>query len=307
MKRFVDTEIFEKEWFMDLEPRLKVLTQLIFLKCDAVGVWDPNWKLASFYVGEKVTAEDLQKIDHGRQFEVLEDGKVFIPDFCKFQYGELRSTNKPHLKYISMLKEHGLLYRVKQHRDNPAQPDDTSKEGGEHLKNNSKNIGVCKGYARGMNTPEEKEKEKEKEKEENKGGARGKEAPSQNGLIDPDTGKIPHRVAIPKLKENRRWREQTLTHLKNMFGHHLTQKDWEAWIDRFFQEKALEPDHERDGIVAYQKWFVNWLRVQLKYQSEKKAVGQHHAARRDPWVDEDGDQLSAYGTKQKNLPYMKRV
>lgn len=184
------------------------------------------------------------------------------------------------------------------HEGEAASPD-------KEFENKAENKGVSKGYGYPLDTPEEKEKEKEEEKD--KGGARGKEAPAQNALIDPATGKIPHRVAIPKLKENRRWREQTLTHLKNMFGHHLTQQDWESWIDRFFQEKALEPDHERDGVVGYQKWFVNWLRVQLKYQTEKKAVGQHHAARRDPWVDEDGDQLSAYGTKQKNLPYMKRV
>lgn len=286
---------------MDLKPRLKVLTQLIFLKCDAVGVWDPNWKLASFYVGEKVTAEDLQQIDQGRQFEVLEDGKVFIPDFCKFQYGELRSTNKPHLKYISMLKEHGLLDRVKQHRDNPAQPDDTSKNSNESLKNIAKNKGVPKGYAYPLDTPEEKEKEKEEEKD--KGGTRGKEGVSN--LIDPDTGTIPHEVALEKMLSQHQFRDRNLVHLDKMFGHKLTSQDWEDWLREFFKQKALEPDNERDQIVGYQKWFINWLRSQLKYQQQNQAVGKHHAAQRDPWKDQEGDQLSAYGTKQKNLPYMK--
>ncbi len=302
MKRFVDTEIFEKEWFMDLEPRLKVLTQLIFLKCDAVGVWDPNWKLASFYVGEKVTAQDLEQIDQGRQFEVLPDGKVFIPDFCKFQYGELRDTNKPHLKYISMLKEHGLLDRVKQSAQNCAQPDDNKISNAN--KNRGENIGVSKGYGYPLDTPEEKEKEKEKEKEEDQRGSGGKTGVS-NPLADPDTGMIPHQVAQEKLIEGRRFREQSLTHLQNMHGHRLSQADWKAWVERFFREKALEPDSLKPGIVEYQKWFINWLRVQLKYQDEKKAVGQSH--NRDQYRDAEGNQLSAYGHKQENLPYMKKI
>jgi hypothetical protein len=116
-KRFVDTELWDKVWFMNLTLKLKCLTRFVYDKCDASGVWSPNWILASAYIGEPVSVKDLATLKN--QFEVLPDGKVFVVDFIRFQYGELSDKCKPHQKVISLLKKHGLFERVSKGYTNP--------------------------------------------------------------------------------------------------------------------------------------------------------------------------------------------
>jgi hypothetical protein len=68
-KRFFDTELDDKEWFMTLSCRLKCAVQYLFRKCDATGVWEPNYILATAYVGEGgFTEQEILSIDGGRQF-----------------------------------------------------------------------------------------------------------------------------------------------------------------------------------------------------------------------------------------------
>lgn len=112
-KRFVDTELWQKEWFQDLSLKEKILIKYIFENCDCAGVWNGNFKMASFIIGEKVSIEDLEAINKKKhQFDILNNNNIFVSDFIKFQYGELSEKCKPHTKVISMLKHYGLYERV---------------------------------------------------------------------------------------------------------------------------------------------------------------------------------------------------
>lgn len=112
-KRFVDTEIWSKVWFQDLPLKEKILVKYIFENCDISGVWNANYRLASFLIGEEVTEEDIKSInDKKGQFEILENGDVFITDFIPFQYGILSSKCRPHIPIIEKIKKHNLLDRV---------------------------------------------------------------------------------------------------------------------------------------------------------------------------------------------------
>ena len=67
-KRFFDTELDDKQWFMELSCRLKCAVQHIFRKCDHAGIWEPNYALAAAYVGEGGFTElELLGIDGGQQ------------------------------------------------------------------------------------------------------------------------------------------------------------------------------------------------------------------------------------------------
>lgn len=135
-KRFTDTELYDKPWFMTLPCRLKCAVEYLFKKCDSTGVWEPNYILAAAYVGEGgFTEAELLSIDGGKQFEKLRNGKIFISGFCDFQYGELTESCRPHRPVIQKLKKHGLYDRV------------------------------LIGYRKGTNTLEEKDKDKDKEKD----------------------------------------------------------------------------------------------------------------------------------------------
>jgi hypothetical protein len=136
-KRFTDTELWDKEWFMKLSPKLKCLVKLVRDKADLAGVWSPNWVLANSYIGEEVSEKELLNIDEGNQFAKLENGKIICVDFIQFQYGKLSPASPVHRKIISILATHKIDY---QYPINRVQEEDKEEE-------------------------EEKEKEEEKYKE----------------------------------------------------------------------------------------------------------------------------------------------
>lgn len=110
-KRFTDIEIWDKEWYMELKPVYKCLIKYMFDKCDACGCWKPNWKLASFHIGETVTLEDLKKLPQD-QYEILESGKIWIPEFINFQYGQLSKNSPAHKPIFSALEKNNLMGRL---------------------------------------------------------------------------------------------------------------------------------------------------------------------------------------------------
>lgn len=114
-KRFTDTEIWDKEWFMKLSPKQKCLVKYVRDKCDIAGIWHPNYILASVYIGEQVTQEEILSIDEGKQFELLQDGKIYCVGFIDFQYGTSLNPNSPiHNKIIEILKKYKINYDLKE-------------------------------------------------------------------------------------------------------------------------------------------------------------------------------------------------
>lgn len=110
-KRFTDIEIWDKEWYMELTPKHKCLMRYIFDKCDASGCWKPNWKLASVHIGDKVALTDLSELPKD-QYEVLGNGKIFIPDFINFQYGKISKASPAHNPVFIAIEKNNLQNRV---------------------------------------------------------------------------------------------------------------------------------------------------------------------------------------------------
>jgi uncharacterized phage protein (TIGR02220 family) len=133
MKRFTATEKWDKDWFCDLSLLNKCLWTYICDRCDAAGVWDTNFRLASFQIGETVTKDNLSAF--GDRVKILPNGKVWIVGFIEYQYGILSTACRPHLNVINILNKHGI-----------------------------------EPYAKGIHTLQEKEKEKDQEKDKEKGG-----------------------------------------------------------------------------------------------------------------------------------------
>jgi hypothetical protein len=75
--------------------------------CDNAGVWIVNLRLMNFQISKSLNWESVRERFGARLLE-FSPGKVWIPGFIKFQYGELSSACKPHLKILGLLKSHGL-------------------------------------------------------------------------------------------------------------------------------------------------------------------------------------------------------
>lgn len=113
-KRFVDTELWDKKWFMQLTAKQKCLVKYVRDKCDIAGIWDCNYHLASVYIGEPVTEEELLEIDNGKQFEKIAEEKIYCSGFIEFQYGSTLNEQSPvHKKVMDILNRYGIQYNAK--------------------------------------------------------------------------------------------------------------------------------------------------------------------------------------------------
>ena len=108
-KRFIDTKIWDKAWFRKLSTKNKLVWIYLLGKCDHAGIWDADWELAEFIIGETVTYDELPDIIKDKMKYIEGEEKYLIPSFIKFQYGELKEHSKPHMSVIKRLTDKKLL------------------------------------------------------------------------------------------------------------------------------------------------------------------------------------------------------
>lgn len=211
MKRFTATEKWDKSWFQDLSPSLKCLWIYLCDNADPAGVWEANWRLASFQIGETFTAASLEAF--GDRAEVLPSGKVWLTGFCDFQYGQLSRECRAQIHVFRSLEKHGLLPRVKHltdtHSSNPDTLSDT-------LSNRV--------------TDRELETDKEKEGDQDSGGKRVKGEtkplrPEQSELVAYVTGELGMTAGDAEHLWNV-WQANGWT--RSQAGKRVPIKDWKA-------------------------------------------------------------------------------
>lgn len=106
-KRFRDREIWQKPWYRKLSPEDRGAWDYLADRCDNVGVWVPDFEAAKFYINGKPDWENLPGKCNGN-IKILDSGKWFLVDFCRFQYGELKQSNRAHASYLALLRKHGI-------------------------------------------------------------------------------------------------------------------------------------------------------------------------------------------------------
>jgi hypothetical protein len=110
-KRFIDTSLWtQNKWFRKLKPKHKLFWVYLICNCDTVGVWEEDFELASYIIGEEFSKSEIDEI-FAEKIKWFCGKKLWIVDFCNFQYGPLieeNKNNKPHQSYINLLKKHSL-------------------------------------------------------------------------------------------------------------------------------------------------------------------------------------------------------
>lgn len=108
-KRFIDTEIFRKQFIRGLPAPYKLLWIYIINECDNAGIWYVDEEIAQVILGKdakftlKKAIELFNKDEH--RIVVFDNGKKwFILPFIDFQYGALRETNPAHRSVLEKLK-----------------------------------------------------------------------------------------------------------------------------------------------------------------------------------------------------------
>ena len=109
-KRFCDTEIWEKDWYLELSVKQKLLVKFLFDKCDCAGIYKISYYTLRFCFGEEIKKEDFEGI---KQVVFLDDETIFIEDFVLFQCSidslkDLNPNNNAHKGIIKRLEKYNL-------------------------------------------------------------------------------------------------------------------------------------------------------------------------------------------------------
>lgn len=214
MKRFSDSERFDDPWYCELPVVMKVAWEFVRAKCDHAGVWNPNFRLADFQIGETVDWDKFRVLC-GDRIKTIPTGWLIV-DFVKMQCGELSEDCRAHIPVIKKLREHKLL------------PSD------------SLSIDYAMSTHRHMEQKEEKEQEKEKTGESAERGKRPK----------PDNTPTSERAQLVAKLFNRRsttpWDEKEIAAYKKLTKH--PDEDF-TLVAEFYQKSGYE--YLRTGLQAF--------------------------------------------------------
>jgi hypothetical protein len=106
MKRFTETLKWQNPWFRKLTPEAKLLWQWLLDHCDAAGVIEPDFELATFQIGVEIDSAVIDEL--GTRVRQLASGKLLIPAFIGFQYGRISRACRAQEKVFLSLDRHGL-------------------------------------------------------------------------------------------------------------------------------------------------------------------------------------------------------
>ena len=107
IKRFIDSDLFNKKFFRLLTAQEKVLWFWITTHCTYDGFWAFDEAAVSFYCnGFNGEIPDVIKEKLGMVY--VDGGQWFLSKWVLFQYGPLRLSVRPHLRIIERLQRKGL-------------------------------------------------------------------------------------------------------------------------------------------------------------------------------------------------------
>ncbi len=109
-KRFIDTGIFDDDWFMDLSKDGKLLWIYFITKCDHAGMIKINEKLLKLQTDIKDLDTVIKQLDN--RLVTVSEHLYFIPKFIEFQYpGFPNSKVRQQQSAVDILAKHGLFDR----------------------------------------------------------------------------------------------------------------------------------------------------------------------------------------------------
>lgn len=106
-KRFIDTEMFEDEWFSNLSKDGKLFFVYFITNCDHAGILKVNRKLITFQTDIKNIDTVINEL--GNSLVRVNEEYLFMPKFIKFQYPDFpKSTVKQQYSALKILISFGL-------------------------------------------------------------------------------------------------------------------------------------------------------------------------------------------------------
>lgn len=112
-KRFIDTGLFDDQWFMNLSKDAKLLWIYLITKCDHAGIIETNERLIEFQTGVKSFKTTAQEL--GERLFYIRDNYYFIPKYIAFQYPNFPNSRvRQQESAIKILVKFGLFDESKE-------------------------------------------------------------------------------------------------------------------------------------------------------------------------------------------------
>ena len=115
-KRYIDTNLWGKKWFREMDPLPKTVWFYLITKCDHAGILDFDVPSMNFHINDgSWLKEDFLTLfkQLGERVVVFEDEKkIWVKNFIDFQYNGLENLNpnvRPQKAVIDRLVSQGLL------------------------------------------------------------------------------------------------------------------------------------------------------------------------------------------------------
>lgn len=106
-KRFTDADKWDDGWFCEQPSAIKLFWIYLCDQCDHAGVWEVNWRLAKFHLGE-IDRSAIEQALAGR-FEAIAGGRRwFVRGFIRFQYPGGLLASPVHKRIRASLVAHGI-------------------------------------------------------------------------------------------------------------------------------------------------------------------------------------------------------
>lgn len=137
-KRFIDTGLFDDDWFMELSNEAKLLWIYFITKCNHAGMLKLNVKLCKVQTNIKELNTVIEQL--GNRIITVKEQLYFIPKFLEYQYpGFPNSKAKAQLSAIEILSSFDLFSNGSL----------TIKELLPNSYSNNKGISISKGISKG--------------------------------------------------------------------------------------------------------------------------------------------------------------
>ncbi|NGP90012.1 hypothetical protein [Fodinibius halophilus] len=112
-RRMVELHVWDKPFFSELSQTEKLFYWFMICKCDNVGVYQHNAKLAAFHCDGEIDLQafiDTVNADE-ENITIINNGLIWIKDFVRETWGTLSAGNNLGRSCYKLLHKHGLLER----------------------------------------------------------------------------------------------------------------------------------------------------------------------------------------------------
>ena len=147
-KRFLDCELWQEDWFVDMPENYKLFWIYLITNCDHAGIWRKQISVFTKMNGIEINLDEFEKyINKDKiRIRVVDRGYWLIEDFINFQYGkQLNIKNKVHNSIINILTNNGVnLNSIRGLNEVNLTSKDKDKDKEKDINNITNNINITK-------------------------------------------------------------------------------------------------------------------------------------------------------------------